>query len=161
MLMMGYLNTAFQVGYYQFCKHLQESGLVGFILADLPVEEGLELFRSCQQFELSPILICTPTNTVSRLQEISQHAKGFLYCVARKGVTGLKTDLDDDTFLLLDRCREISSIPLGLGFGISSSKQVQDLQGKADLLIVGSALLRAWKEGGLPQYQELLQELCL
>ncbi len=160
-LMMGYLNTAFQQGYHQFCKQLQDVGLAGFILADLPVEEGAELFQSCAEFELSPILICTPTNTTARLQEIVQQAKGFLYCVARKGVTGQKTDLDEETFLLLERCRERSSIPLGLGFGISSSEQVKALQGKADLLIVGSALLRAWQEGGLHQYQKQLQKLSV
>ena len=77
MLMMGYLNTAFQAGYQTFCQQLKEAGLAGFILADLPVEEGTELFKHCQEFDLSPILICTPTNTQERLQEIYTAGKRF------------------------------------------------------------------------------------
>ena len=79
--------------------------------------------------------------------------------MTRKGVTGHKTSFDDDTFALLKQCRQLSSIPLGLGFGIYSPEQVKALQGQADLLIVGSALLRAWQEGGLEKYSDLLHQL--
>ena len=93
-LMMGYCNTAFRMGYAAFCERLRASGGSGYIIPDLPVEEFGELWEPSATHLLSPIMLCTPTSTDERLQEICERANGFVYCVARKGVTGKATALD-------------------------------------------------------------------
>ena len=159
LLMMGYANTAYAMGYETFTTRLSESGGVGFIIPDLPFEEFGDLASFSGQRELHPILICTPTNTEKRLQEICEHGAGMLYCVARKGVTGKSTQLDSSVTDFLNRCRKHTPLPLGLGFGLSTAADIRQLHGHADLAIVGSALLRSWEEGGESAYREHLESL--
>ncbi len=159
-LMMGYYNPVFVMGHQEFCQKLSENGSRGFILPDLPVEEYGDLFQYSQQFELSPILICAPTNTPERLSELAAHGAGFLYCVARKGVTGTSTTLDQSLDSVIARCRRASDLPLALGFGLSEGKTIQQLQGKVEIAIVGSALLRSWQEKGPQGYQHHLAGLA-
>lgn len=157
-LMMSYYNPVFVMGHQAFCQQLKETGGDGFILPDLPVEEFGDLFQHSQSLDLSPILLCAPTNTPERLGEIASHGSGFLYCVARKGVTGAKTQLDQ-SLGFISRCREVSKLPLALGFGLSSGEDIQQLHGKVEIAIVGSALLRSWQENGPQGYQHHLTGL--
>ena len=90
-LMMGYYNTVFKMGEDKFIDRLKNSGGQGFIIPDLPLEEGESLFQKSKQQNISPILLTTPTTTVERLQKINEAGEGFIYVVARKGVTGRKT----------------------------------------------------------------------
>ena len=87
-LMMGYYNSAFRMGHQSFCERLRQCGAAGFILPDLPIEEYQDLNDYSNQCDLTPILLMTPTNSQARLREIGQSAKGFVYAVARRGVTG-------------------------------------------------------------------------
>src|SRR5439155_18925585 len=116
-LMMGYYNSVLQMGHATFCACLAEHGGSGFIVADLPHEEARDLLLHADTHHLSPIVLMTPTNSMSRLQEIARHARGFVYCVARKGVTGKQTPLDDSLEAFMARCRRATSLPLALGFG--------------------------------------------
>ena len=159
-LMMGYYNTAFQLGHANFCARLQESGSSGFILPDLPIEEYGDLFELSQAHDLCPILLMTPTNTVVRLEEIGRRACGFVYAVARKGVTGSKTDLNATLHDFVSRYRQATSLPIGVGFGLRSGDDLRGLQGIAEIGIVGSALLAVWEEQGEAGYRRLLRELA-
>ena len=105
-------------------------------------------------------MLCTPTNTSARLEKILSKASGFVYCVSRKGVTGKSTELNKETSNFLEQCREMTDVPLALGFGLSRSEDLKMLHGKAEIAIVGSALLRSWEEGGESQYREHLFELA-
>lgn len=158
-LMMSYYNPVFVMGHQAFCEQLRASAGEGFILPDLPVEEYHDLFQQSQAAELSPILLCTPTNTPERLDEIARHGSGFLYCVARKGVTGAKTKIDPSLDPFLARCRKASSLPLALGFGISSGEDLLQLHGKVEIAIVGSALAKTWQEKGQQGFQHHLAGL--
>jgi len=93
LLFMGYYNSVFQMGAEGFCARLGAAGAKGFIVADLPPEEARALNATARAKDLDPILLMTPTNSLARLAEIGRQASGFVYCVARKGVTGRKTDL--------------------------------------------------------------------
>ncbi len=157
--MMSYYNPVFVMGHRTICEQLKESGSSGYILPDLPVEEYGDLFTYSKAAELHPILLCAPTNTQQRLQEIALKGSGFLYCVARKGVTGAKTDIGQNVDRFLARCRKVSELPIALGFGLSHGTDIQNLHGKAEIAIVGSALLRSWLEKGKEGYQAHLQEL--
>ncbi|MBX6381528.1 MAG: tryptophan synthase subunit alpha [Microbispora sp.] len=156
---MGYYNAVFRMGAERFCTNLAEAGMRGFILADLPPEEAAELNALARGHRLDPILIMTPTNSPERLAEIARQASGFVYCAARKGVTGRKTDLSDGVPAFMERCRKATSLPLGLGFGIRTADDVRELRGMADIAIIGTAGLHAWQERGADGYREYLKSL--
>ena len=158
-LMMGYYNTVFRMGHAAFCQRLSASGAQGYIVPDLPFEEYDDLRALSQQSGLSPILLMTPTNASERLAAIGQHARGFVYAVARKGVTGKRTALDEGLGDFVTRCRRYTDLPLALGFGLRTGADVRQLQGTVEMAIVGSALLDAWEEGGETGYREFLRDL--
>ena len=161
-LMMGYYNPVYQMGHERFCERLRQAGSVGFILPDLPIEEYDDLFVLSEQNGLDPILLMTPTNQQQRLQQIGDHARGFVYAVARKGVTGTQTQIQDTGVTdLLSRCRQATKLPLALGFGLTEGKDLRPLHNsEAQIGIVGSALLRSWEEDGEEGYVRLLQDLA-
>ncbi|MDH3599292.1 MAG: tryptophan synthase subunit alpha [Candidatus Tectomicrobia bacterium] len=157
-LMMGYYNSVFRMGHETFCNCVSEHGGSGFIVADLPPQEGQELFTQADAQRLSPIVLMTPTNSEDRLRQLAQYARGFVYCVARKGVTGTQTDIDPSLEAFIARCRNATSLPLALGFGLRSGAELRQVCDLVDIGIVGTALLEAW-EAGASRYQKLLREL--
>ena len=158
-LFMGYYNSVFRMGTERFCARLAEAGMRGFILADLPPEEAAELNAMARACALDPILIMTPTNSPARLAEIGGQASGFVYCTARTGVTGRRTDLSQGVGAFLERCRAATSLPLGLGFGIKTAADVRALRGLADIAIVGTACLEVWEARGARGYRQFLTTL--
>jgi tryptophan synthase alpha chain len=158
-LMMGYYNSVLQMGHETFCACLTEHGGSGFIVADLPPEEASDLLQRADTHHLSPIVLMTPTNSLARLQEIARYARGFVYCVARKGVTGRQTHLDESLEAFMARCRRVTALPLALGFGLRTGADLRRLHGLADMGILGTALLTTWEQGGAAQYEQLLQDL--
>ena len=159
LLMIGYYNSVLQMGHETFCACLAEHGGSGFILADLPPEEADDLYQQAGTYQLAPIMLMTPTTPIPRLHQIAQHARGFVYCVARKGVTGTHTSLDQSLEAFVVRCRQATSLPLALGFGLQTGADLQHIQGLVDIGIVGTVLLTTWEQGGAEQYETLLQEL--
>ncbi len=159
-LMMGYYNTAFRLGHGPFCRRLAASGACGFILPDLPVEECGDLWAASAVCGQTPIVLMTPTNTDQRLQQIGAQAKGFVYVVARKGVTGSQTDLGEELRRFIARCRKVTDLPLGVGFGLRRREDVRQLQGQAEIGIVGSVLLEVWEREGEAAYAALLRDLA-
>lgn len=159
LLLMGYYNSVLQMGHDRFCACLAEHRGSGFIVADLPPEESDDLLQHADVHHLCPIVLMTPTNTMPRLHEIARHARGFIYCVARKGVTGKQTNLDTSLEAFMARCRRATSLPLALGFGLRTGADLRRLHGLADIGVVGTALLTAWEQGGAAQYEALLQDL--
>lgn len=147
-LMMGYYNTVFKMGAETFLERLKSAGGCGYILPDLPVAEAEELHRLSKAQGLAPVVLMTPTSTDRNLARLGAVAEGMVYAVARKGVTGTKTDMSDDLNRFLARCREHTSLPIGVGFGVSGKSDIDFLRGRADLAIIGTAALKAWEEGG-------------
>lgn len=160
LLFMGYYNSVFRMGDEGFCARLAAAGMRGFIVADLPPEESAGLHAAARACTLDPILLMTPTNSPERLAEIGRHASGFVYCVARKGVTGKKTDLSQGVEPFLARCGAATTLPLALGFGIKTPADVRALRGLADIAIVGTACLEAWEQRGPDGFREFLTTLA-
>jgi tryptophan synthase alpha chain len=158
-LMMGYYNSVFQMGHEAFCACLAEHGGSGFILADLPPEEAGDLYEQADAYQQAPIMLLTPTTPPPRLQHLARQARGFVYCVARKGVTGFQTHLDQSLQEFIARCRQATPLPLALGFGLQTGDDLRRIQGLVDIGIVGTALLAAWEQGGAEPYEALLQDL--
>lgn len=158
-LFMGYYNSIFRLGEEEFCQRLGEAGASGFIVADLPPEEGKRLSKLGEAQGLDCVLIMAPTSPDKRLTFIAQQARGLVYCVARKGVTGQQTDLSSGVTEFLSRVRRVTTLPLGLGFGLKTPDDVRSIRGAADVAIVGTACLEAWESGGVDGYRRFLKDL--
>ncbi len=158
-LMMGYYNTAFKMGHEKYINRLKAAGACGFILPDLPIEEAGELHGLARAAGLSPIILMTPTNSDKRLRQLGEAAVGFVYAVARKGVTGTKTDMSNEVAEFLDRCRSMIDVPLGVGFGVAERADIEFIGANGDIAIIGTAALRAWEEGGEPALRLFFEQL--
>lgn len=158
-VMMGYYNTVFKTGHRLFLEQLKEAGAHGFILPDLPIDEAGELHAIAQELDLSPIVLMTPTNDKQRLTELAQVADGFIYVVARKGVTGSSTDMDQDVIDLIKRCRNTTDLPLAVGFGVSTRQDLEFIGKHAEIAVIGTAALTAWEQGNSKGLHKFFQQL--
>ncbi len=141
-LFMTYYNIIFKYGEEPFFARAKEAGIKGFIVPDLPPEQGETFFRLAEEFQIAPILIFAPTSTDERMRELDRVGRGFIYCVARRGVTGKKSEFGADFSDYLRRCRAATAKPLAVGFGIQNRDDVQALIGKADMAVIGSQTIR-------------------
>ncbi|WP_298624078.1 tryptophan synthase subunit alpha [uncultured Legionella sp.] len=140
-IIMGYLNPIEQYGYDLFAKHAVEAGVDGTIMVDLPPEEAEEVEQIWQKYGLYSIYLCSPTTSAERMVLINQYAKGYLYYVSLKGVTGSDA-LDMSSLKLQYQQRKAQSpLPLMVGFGIKTPEMAADVSDFADGVIVGAVLI--------------------
>ena len=158
-LFMSYYNVLFKHGTPAFVQRMAEANLKGAIVPDLPPEEGQEYLTAMAQASLDPIFIYSPNTKPERLASIAGYGGGFVYCVARKGVTGSRTAFSDDLGLYLARARAATQLPLAVGFGVQERADVDFLRGKADIAVVGSETLRILDQRGLAGVKPFLQGL--
>ena len=141
LLFMSYYNIAFSRGAENFAADTKRAGLCGAIIPDLPHEEGDAFFETMKAAGLEPVFLFSPNTSDARMQEIATRGSGFIYCIARKGVTGAQTEFSGlDEYLA--RCRKATQLPLALGFGVKSEKDVRELIGKVDIAVVGSQTIK-------------------
>jgi tryptophan synthase alpha chain len=158
-LLMSYYNILFQYGVDQFALRMAQIGLKGAIVPDLPPEEGAAYQDAMESRSLAPIYIFSPTTPDARMKLIDGYAKGFIYCVARKGVTGENTQFSNDVDGYLQRCRENTKLPLAVGFGVKDRADVDFLQGKADIAVIGSETIRIIDEFSIDAAGEFIRKL--
>ncbi len=158
-LFMSYYNILFKYGVDRFAGAMSESGLQGAIVPDLPPEEGEEYLKAMEKYNLDPVFIFSPTTPDERMKYLASFGKGFIYCVARKGVTGVDTDFSKQLWKYLDRCRKATDLPLALGFGVKEKKDVDFLKGKADIAVVGSQTIRLVDKEGVGAVGEFIKSL--
>ncbi len=147
-LFMTYYNIPFQYGERAFLEKSRSIGFKGTIIPDLPIEEGEGFRHCCRETGMAPVLFFTPTSTDERMRETASLGNGFIYCVARRGVTGVQTSFDTELERYLARCRRATSLPLAVGFGLSSREDVALLKGKADMAVIGTATIKLVDEQG-------------
>lgn len=147
-LFMSYYNILFRYGVDRFAREMAESRIRGAIVPDLPPEEGSDYVTAMAEQNLDPVYIYAPTTTSDRMAYIDGFARGFIYCVARKGVTGSETCFSAELSSYLSRCRRSTRLPLAVGFGVKSGADVDFLRGKADIAVVGSQTIRLVDEMG-------------
>jgi tryptophan synthase alpha chain len=147
-LFMTYYNIIFKYGEEAFFVKAKKAGIKGLIIPDLPPEQGESFFRLADQYEIAPILIFSPTSTDKRMRELDTYARGFIYCVARRGVTGKKSEFGEDVTDYLKRCRAATSKPIAVGFGIQDRDDIKALAGKADMAVIGSQTIRLVDDQG-------------
>ncbi len=147
-LFMTYYNIVFRYGEQDFLTRTAEIGMKGTIIPDLPPEEGESFLAASKGLGLAPISFFTPTSTDERMREVAAVGDGFVYVVARRGVTGEHTEMDTGLVDYLARCRAATDLPLAVGFGIASRTDVAMLEGKADMAVIGTATIRLVNEQG-------------
>ena len=147
-VLMGYYNPFYQFGIENLCEKSKEYGADGFIVVDLPPEEGAVLAKSCNKYGLSNIPLIAPTTTDERIEHLAATASTFIYCVSVTGVTGSRSELPDDLCDFIARVRSKTDLPLAVGFGISTPKMVQSVANMSDGVVVGSAILKAAQQAG-------------
>ncbi|MCX7820310.1 MAG: tryptophan synthase subunit alpha [Brevinematales bacterium] len=158
-LFMTYYNILFKYGVKNFVFEMEKVAIKGAIVPDLPPEEGEEYISSMKGAGISPIFIFTPTSKDGRLRLLSSFADGFVYCVARKGITGQKTDFNTELTKYIDRCKSFTSLPLALGFGIKEREEIDFLKDKVDIAVIGTQSIKVFEEKGIFGLKEYLKNL--
>jgi tryptophan synthase alpha chain len=141
LVVFSYLNPVLQYGMERFCADAQKAGVDGVLLTDMIVEEATEYLRLMQQYGLAPIFLAAPTSPDLRLERIAQASRGFVYAISRVGITGTQQSLTGDAEQLVARLRRYTTLPIAVGFGISTADHVEQLSHFADAAVVGSALV--------------------
>lgn len=156
-LFMSYYNILYKFGPDTFAAAMAEAGLKGAIVPDIPPEEGEDYLPAMAAHGMAPVYIYSPTTTDERMRMLAEHGKGFMYCVARKGVTGENTSFTEELDTYLDRCRAATDLPLALGFGVKDKADVDFLRGKADIAVIGTATINVIDEQGVDAVGEFIR----
>lgn len=156
-VLMTYVNPILAFDERRFAAEAARAGVAGVIIPDLPVDEAQPLAGWIRSAGLDTIFLVAPTSADSRIAGIAEQSTGFVYCVALKGVTGVRTELAPGLAQLLGRVRRATNLPVATGFGISRPEHLRTLLGHADAAVVASALLDRVHRGEDPV--ELAEEL--
>lgn len=162
---MTYLNPIERYGLERFARDAAAAGLDGVLVTDLPPEEARGWITAAHAVTLDTIFLVAPTSTLARLRMAARLSTGFLYCVSRLGVTGVRKDLPTDLEDLVRQARAVARCPVCVGFGISTPEHVRAVARLADGVVVGSALVSTMAEessdhGRLRRALELVRSLA-
>jgi len=146
-VLFGYYNPFFRYGVERIAADAAAAGADGFLCVDLPPEEAADLRAAAHGAGLDLIALLAPTTPIARVRTIARAASGFLYFVSVLGVTGARAELPAELPALVRGARAVTTLPLGVGFGVSRPEQAAWIAGFADAVIVGSALARLLEEG--------------
>jgi tryptophan synthase alpha chain len=141
-VLFGYYNPFFRYGVDAISRDAAAAGVDGLLCVDLPPEEAGDLRAAAERAGLDLIALLAPTTPPSRIRRIAEAASGFLYLVSVLGVTGGRATLPAELPGLVASVREVTALPVGVGFGVQSPEQAAWVAGFADAVIVGSALAR-------------------
>ena len=145
-VLFSYVNPVLQFGVENFARACAEAGVDGVLLSDLPLEEAGEITNTLSKNSVDLILLAAPTSSEQRLRMIAENARGFIYAVSRTGVTGTRDELSHQAKELVQRLRALTSLPVAVGFGISTADQVRQVWDYADAAVVGSAIVKEIEE---------------
>lgn len=158
-LFMTYYNILFCAGLDKFVKRCSDIGIQGCIVPDLPPAEGQDYIDAMGKYQLAPVHIFTPSTPEPRMRFLNDNSAGFIYCVARKGVTGNDTAFSQETSDYLAKCHASTDLPLAVGFGVKSRSDMDFLRGKADIAVVGSETIRVMEREGVAGVKPFIQKL--
>jgi tryptophan synthase alpha chain len=143
-----YANPVLWFGADRFAARAAQAGVDGVLVLDLPIEEAGPLHQTLARAGIDTIFLLSPTTTRERIERAAALARGFLYGISRLGVTGARETLSAEAAALAHRVREVTSLPLAMGFGVSRPEHVSEIGRWADAAVVGSALVNVIGEAG-------------
>ena len=141
MVFMTYLNVLFKYGYDKFLQKAKNSGICGVIIPDLPYEEKDELQSVAKKYGIEVVSLVAPTSE-DRIKMIAADAEGFIYTVSSMGVTGVRSEIKTDLESITKAIKEVTDVPVAIGFGINTPEQAKKYSHIADGVIVGSAIVK-------------------
>ncbi|NCW56141.1 MAG: tryptophan synthase subunit alpha [Gammaproteobacteria bacterium] len=150
LVLMSYLNPLLQYGYAKLATEAAAAGVCGFIVPDLPFDEGAELRTALAKTGVALVQMVTPVTTPERLSLVCSASEGFVYAVTMTGTTGKNVAVPDTVLDYLDRVSKASPVPVCAGFGIRSREQVAKLREHVAGVVVGSALVEVLERGDDP-----------
>lgn len=140
-VLFGYYNPIFSYGVKKFAKRAKESGADGVLVVDLPAEEAGELRDELGKNGLDLIFLLTPTSDSERMRLTAELATGFIYFISVTGVTGARQTVSKNISSYVKKIRRFSSIPVAVGFGVSTPAQAREVANCSDGAVVGSAII--------------------
>ena len=147
LVLMSYLNPLLQYGYARLAQDAAAAGVCGFIVPDLPFDEGDEFRAALVKEGVALVQMVTPVTTPERLARVCAASEGFVYAVTMTGTTGKSVTVPDEVLQYLARVKAVSPVPVCAGFGIRSAEQVERLRGHVEGVVVGSALVEVLERG--------------
>lgn len=142
-----YVNPLLQYSPEQFFLDASASGVDGVIVPDLPHEESAVIRAVADGYGIALIPLIAPTSDETRISSVCADARGFVYCVSSLGVTGERVHMSERVEQLVAAARTYTSLPVAVGFGVSSPQQARTISRFADGVIVGSAFIRRIEQG--------------
>lgn len=158
-VVMTYYNPIHRVGERVFCERVAAAGGSGLIVPDLPLEESESLRRAAAATGLAWIPLVAPTSAPDRVEALARTCTGFVYAVSSLGVTGVRESLSERAAAVATSCKAATDLPVLVGIGVSTGAQAVEASRHADGVVVGSAVVRAVLEEGLPAAAELLRDI--
>jgi tryptophan synthase alpha chain len=143
-----YANPVLRMGIDAFADRAKQAGVDGVLVLDLPIEEAGGFRDAIAAREIDMIFLLSPTTTDARLREAARLGRGFLYGISRLGVTGTRDKVADGAEALARRIRSATTLPIALGFGISTPEHIRQIGAFADAAVVGSGLVGVIAEAG-------------
>jgi tryptophan synthase alpha chain len=146
LVLFSYTNPVLQFGLEKFAREAAAAGVDGVLITDLTPEEAREFVGMVHRHGLDTVFLAAPTSTPARLREIARCSTGFVYLIARRGVTGVRADLPEEVRRVARRLRRYTRLPLAVGFGIAHRQQMVALTDMAEAAVVGSALVECCEQ---------------
>jgi tryptophan synthase alpha chain len=148
LLLMSYLNPLLAYGLDRLADAAARAHVAGFIVPDLPYDEGSDLRKALDAHGIAMVQMVTPVTKPQRMKQLCDSSQGFVYAVTMTGTTGKNVAVPDEVIGYLERVRALAKVPVCAGFGIRSREQVERLRGHVDGVVVGSALVEVLERGG-------------
>ena len=142
LILMVSFSIVYRLGVKAFVDQAKRSGIDGFIFPDLPVDEASAVRDVVADAGLIASFLIAPSTPIERAERIAIASSGFLYLLSRRGLTGERSQLPPELPEMVQRLRDVTDLPIAVGFGISDARQVQQVVTVADAAIVGSAIVR-------------------
>jgi tryptophan synthase alpha chain len=146
-VLMGYANPIERMGQTAFAVNAERAGVDGVLVVDYPPEEVIEFAATLGEHGIAPIFLLAPTSTEARIQAVAEVARGYVYYVSLKGVTGSGSlNTDDVAERVAVIRRHVRNIPVGVGFGIRDAESAQRVARVADAVVIGSKLIETMEQ---------------
>jgi tryptophan synthase alpha chain len=156
---MSYANHLYHYGIEKYARLCNDIGVSGIIIPDVPFIESTRFKKAFTSLALDYIHFITPENTIEQIEAVARSARGFLYAVSIRGVTGSDLTLDRETVEKIGKAREHSTVPVVLGFGVKSAQDARNALRIADGFIMGTRMIELLSERNMKKFQLFIASL--